>query len=351
MSLPLTRPPESLCLLRLSAVGDVCHALPVIRSLQKAWPQTRLTWVIGKQEHSLLAGMEDVEFIIFDKSAGISAYRELKRQMRGRHFEVLLHMQMSLRASLASLLIPARIRLGFDRQRANDLQWLFTNHKIPHRDRQHVVDSFFGFIETLGVRDRQLEWNIPVSEQDRQTAQTMLPNRPCAVISPCSSQAYRNWSIDRYASIADYLNETHGLDVVLTGGPSAIEREYANGICRQARHRPIDLVGKTSLPQLLVILEQARLVISPDSGPAHMATAVHTPVVGLYATTNPDRAGPYLSLPWVVNRYPEAIETKYGKSVAEVPWGTRVRDEGTMDRIAVDDVVEKIEQALTQNRP
>ncbi len=348
MPLPLTRPPESLCLLRLSAVGDVCHALPVVRSLQKAWPQTRISWVIGALEHSLLSEMDDVEFIIFDKAAGIGAYRQLHQQMKGRHFDVLLHMQMSLRASLASLLIPADIRLGFDRQRASDLQWLFTNHKIPHRDKQHVLDSFFGFIETLGVKERRLEWHIPVDAASRASALALLADadKPFAVISPCSSHAYRDWHAEGYAAVCDHLQERHGLAVLLTGGPSPRERAMGQAICKQAHNRPLDLIGKTSLRQLLVILDQARLLISPDTGPAHMATAVNTPVIGLYAATNPDRAGPYLSRSWVVNSYPEAIEAKFGKPVDQVPWGTRVRGEGTMDRIQAKSVIANIDKLL-----
>src|SRR5882757_557568 len=125
MSTVFSKPPADVCVLRLSALGDVCHALAVVRTLQQAWPQTRFTWIIGKIEAKLLGHIPDIEFIVFDKNAGLQAYRELRQKMR-RHFDVLLHMQLSLRASAIAALVPAKIKLGFDRARARELQWLVT---------------------------------------------------------------------------------------------------------------------------------------------------------------------------------------------------------------------------------
>ncbi|HID49732.1 MAG TPA: lipopolysaccharide heptosyltransferase family protein [Chromatiales bacterium] len=346
MSLPLTRPPATLCLLRLSALGDVCHAVPVMRTLQKVWPETRLSWIIGKTEHALLGDIPGIEFITFDKTAGLAAYRQLWRQLRGRHFDVLLHMQMSLRASLASRLVPARIRLGFDKARARDLQWLFTNARIAPVPRQHVLDSFFAFLNTLGIEERVLDWNIPIPAEAREAILDRLPSGPFLVISPCSSMAYRNWTVEGYAAVADYVAGVHGLPTVLTGGNSPTELRYGEEIVRLARSAPVNLVGQTRLKELLAVIDAARLLLAPDSGPAHLATATGTPVVSLFAATNPDRARPYLSPELVVNQYPEAIEARYHKTVAEVPWGTRVRTPGTMARIHVDEVRSRIDLAL-----
>src|SRR5690606_40109616 len=109
------------------ALGDVCHVVPVLRTLQQAWPTTRFTWVIGRLEARLMSLIEEVEFITVDKRAGLSALRALRRQLAGRRFDVLLHMQLALRASVFSSVIPAHMRVGFDRARARELQWLFTN--------------------------------------------------------------------------------------------------------------------------------------------------------------------------------------------------------------------------------
>ena len=98
---------------------------------------------------------------------------------------------------------------------------------------------------------------------------------------------------------------------------------------------------------MLSIINEAEFMISPDSGPAHMATATNTPVIGLYATTNPDRARPYLSSDWTVNKYPDAIYTKFNKEVNEVAWGTRVRDEWAMELITIEDVKAMVDKLVS----
>jgi heptosyltransferase I len=353
MVLPLTAPPEQLCLLRLSAIGDISHTLPVLRTLQAAWPTTRITWVIGKAEHALVGDIPGVDFIIFDKSQRWRAYANLRKALKGRRFDVLLHMQMSMRASLASLLIRANVRLGFDRDRAKDMQWLFTNHKIAPAKNQHVIDSFFGFTEALGIGERHLRWDIPIPEAARIFTDEALPSQPFLVISPCSSMAYRNWTSAGYAAVAAHAIKQHGLKVVLCGGPSRREWQYGAEIhglldvngCSSAL---TNLIGRTDLKQLLAVLERAEAVISPDAGPAHLATAVDTPVVGLYACTNPERARPYLSKAYTVNRYPEAVQAKYGKMPEDLPWGIRVRDAGAMERIRVEDVTRMLDKLMAE---
>lgn len=345
------KPPARVCILRLSAVGDVCHTLPVVRSLQAAWPDTRFTWIIGRLEASLLADIPGIEFIIFDKAKGLGAYRTLRSTLRGRHFDLLLHMQMSLRASLASsLAIRAPVKLGFDRQRAHDWQWLFSNRRIPYKPRQHVMDSFFGFAAACGVTQRVLHWDIPVPAEAQAFARDQIPdNTPALIISPCANarfRNFRNWRAERYAAVADYAADKLGLCVFLSGGPSAVEREYGTAIMQATHTRPVNLIGQTNLKKLLALLGRATMLISPDSGPVHMATAVDTPVIGLYAATNPDRAGPYLSQRWRVNRYPEAMLRFNRMDSQKAPWGTRVRNLGAMDLISVADVAGKLDELM-----
>jgi len=345
----LAHPPESLCLVRLSAIGDCCHTLPVVRALQAAWPGTRITWIIGRTEHALLEGCAGIEFITFDKRHMAASLRSIRRQLAGRRFPLLLHMHASMRANLVSLLVRAPLRLGFDRARARDWQWLFTNRRIGPREREHAMDGLFGFAEALGIPRGPLRWDIPVNAADREFAAALRhPGRPLCVISPCSSQRlrnFRNWGIDRQQQLARWLVDAHDADVVVTGGNTALERDYGRAIAAAAGDRGRDLVGRTSLKQLLAILDEATLLVCPDSGPAHMATAVGTPVIGLYATSNRLRTGPYLSQDLVVDRYPEAVAREFGPDTA-LRWGARVRNPDAMALISVADVQEKLGQVL-----
>lgn len=340
-------PPRRICVLRLSALGDVCHALPVVRTLQDAWPSAEITWIIGKLEHKLLGHLPGIEFIVFDKKAGRAAYGDLSKRMADRRYDVLLHMQLALRASIAATLVPADVKIGFDRARARDLQWLFTDVAIEPRRREHVLDSLFGFAERLGLRERSMRWDIPLPEGALDSARRTIPDgQPTLVISPCSSHALRNWSPERYAAVADHASTRHGLRVLLCGGRSDLEREYGARIAALAKTPVVNLVGKDTLLELLATLQRAKVLISPDSGPAHMATTVGTPVIGLYAATNPARSGPYNSRAWCVDRYEAAALRFRGRPAAELPWTEKIEEPGVMNLITVDAVVERLDALL-----
>lgn len=338
---------ENICVLRLSAIGDICHSVPVVQTLRAALPDARITWVVGSVEGSLVGDLPGIEFLHFDKRQGIAGMRKLRRELRGRRFDVLLHMQAALRASIVSRLIRADRRIGFDRARARDGQWLFTNERIAAHERQHVMDGLFGFAEAVGVTERHLIWDIPLGDAEQAFAAGYVPReRGALAISPCASSASRNWRAERYAAIADYAIERYGLDVILTGGPSAMERGTGEEVASRMRHECINLIGATSLKQLLAVLERCAALVTPDSGPAHLGTAAGIPVVGLYAVSNPERAGPYFSRHWVVNRYPENVRRYFGKPVEAVPWGARVRLPEGMDVITVDHVKEKLDALM-----
>jgi len=351
---PFDDPPAELCLIRLSAIGDTCHTVPVVRAIQDQWPEIRISWIVGKVEHSLLAGLERVEFITFDKSRGRHAYFDVYRQLAGRRFDMLLHMHASMRANLVSLAVSARSRLGFDRSRGRDYQWLFCRNRLEPTPQQHVMDGLFEFSSAIGVRRGEPRWDIPVADGDREFAAAQIGDScRSLIISPCTGDRFRNfrnWSVERYAEIADHAAEHHGAKIILTGGSTAIEQEYARRISEQARADVVNLIGQTSLKQLLALLEMSSVVLCPDSGPAHMATAVGTPVVGLYATSNRHRTGPYHSQDLVVDKYPQAVSQEFGRDVEKIRWGRRVRNPDAMNLIMVDDVVQKL-QAAFERRP
>lgn len=297
-----------------------------------------------------MSGVDGIEFITFDKQRPAASLLDIRRRLAGQRFAVLLAMHASMRANLAGLMIRADRRIGFDRQRARDCQWLFTSEKIVARAEQHVMDGLFGFIEHLGIQSREIRWDIPVSDADRAfAAEVCGSGTPVCVISPCSSQRfrnYRNWSVENYTAVVSELQRRHGAHVILTGGNTETEQQYGTAIAGGAPAPVTNLIGLTSLKQLLAVLARADLVICPDSGPAHMATAVGTPVVGLYATSNRHRTGPYLSQHLVVDRYPEAVQREFGATPETLRWGQRVRDPAAMELIRIDDVLEKAAVAL-----
>ena len=345
----LSKPPSSLCILRLSAIGDVTHILPSLNCIQNQWPDCKITWIIGKLEYQLVQDIPNVDFIIYDKSTGKQANKTLKAKLKGRQFDILLHMQISLRASIASLHIKAKHRVGFDFKRARNFQWLFSNKKINYVAEQHVLDSFLEFPKLLGINTENIAWNIPTSNEDSQFIKDNVSADKFIVINPSASNAVRNWGADHYATIIDYLFEKYGLHSVLSGGPVTSEIELSQTIFEEAINKPTILTGKTTLKQLAALLQQAQLVIAPDTGPAHIANAMGTTVIGLYANSNPYRTGPYSNLENTVNKYPEALLETYGKKVEQVRWGRRVRRDDIMEFIKKNDVIEMIDKVLKNN--
>jgi len=337
--------PRSLCILRLSALGDICQILPAVRSLQQHCPSTRLTWIIGKNEAPLFSDIPDIEFIIFDKKAGWSALWRLWKQLRGRHFDVLWHMQSAFRASVLSVVVSAKIKVGFDRARAADLQGWFTNKCIPAREREHMVDAFFAFAEMFQGVERQLRWAIPLSEEEREFARGYCRGKTTLLLNPCATAVFpwRNWQADRYAAVADYAVVVLGWQVLIIGGPSEYEQNMAQKVEFAMSESPINLVGQTSLKQLMALIAESDAVLSPDSGPVHLANAVDTPVIGLYAATNPDLTGPYVGRDWVINAWPQAVKQQFGTQT--VPWTQRLHNEDAMCLIDSQSVIGKL-QAL-----
>lgn len=340
--------PDSICILRLSAIGDVSHVLPTIHTIKQAWPETAISWIIGSLEYQAVKHIKGIEFITFDKKKGWKALLELRRKLHGRSFDVLLHMQVSLRASLASLAVKSPLRLGFDRRRARNLQWLFTNRKIAAVPRQHVLDSFLEFPRALGIGEPCLTWGLKIdAEEARRVVRKFQLPGDYAVINPCSSNRirnYRNWDPENYARVIELLAQKYQLATVLTGGPSDKEKQVAASICQQCTTKVHNCVGRTRLPELLAILQQAQLAIAPDTGPLHLANALGIPTIGLFATSNPLRTGPYSNQHLCVNQYSAAAREEFSRAPETLKWGTRVRNPEAMNRIEVAQVAAKIEQ-------
>jgi len=332
-------PPRTICIVMLSAIGDAVHVLPIVNALKRRWPESEITWVIQSVPHRLVAGHRSVDhFLLFHRRRGAGAwrsYRELAGAFPERPYDLLLSLQVYLKAGLIAAFAPASRKLGFDRTRAHDLNWLFTNERIPFRGQRHVQDQYFEFLEHLGIDPHPPAWDLPILEEERAAQRAFLArlDRPaCAVVVGTSKRA-KNWSAEGYARVLEALESEHGLQPVLVGGPSSVEREQAERIRALSRARPIDALGD-DVRRLVWLLEGSALVVSPDTGPLHIARALDVPVVGLYGYTNPRRTGPY-------RRFEDLVVDGYAEYPGEpYPVSSAYRD--GMKRISVEGVLEKV---------
>jgi len=171
------------------------------------------------------------------------------------------------------------------------------------------------------------------------------------MISPCSSHQLRNWAADRYAEVADHAIDKLGMRVVLTGGPSELELKTGQEIEAAMHNSAQNLIGKDTITQSVALLQNATILLSPDSGPAHVASAIGTPVLGVYAATPSRRSGPYNSLDLCVDKYAEAARKFRQKEPEELRWGQRIEYPGVMDLIETKDVTARIDAFMDSILP
>ena len=337
-----------IAILMLSAMGDAVHVLPVANALRRAYPAAHLTWIVQPVPHRLVAGHPAIdEFVLFRRRRGLRGWRsyaELCRALRGRQFDLLLALQVYFKAGLIAAFAPADVKLGFDRARARDANWLFTNERIRPRPVGHVQDQYFEFLEHLGVPPEPVEWRLAPADDERPRQRAFFDalDRPAAALVVGTSKPEKNWRSSLWARLAAALDRDFGLRPVIVGGPSAAERAVADVIRRESGVEVVDALGD-DVRKLLWLLDGARLVASPDTGPLHIARALETPVVGLYGYTNPKRYGPY-------RRFTELVVDGYARWPGEdYPCSMAHRTDG-MTRVRLPMVLEKVELAL-QLRP
>lgn len=338
-----------ICLLRLSALGDVSHVLPLVDAIRGQRPNWELHWVLGQVEARLLAGLVGTTLHAYRKQDGWRGMRRLWAAMPADGFDALCLMQLAFRANLLSLGLRARRRIGYDRARSKEGHGLFIGERIAAHPRGHVLETLMRFAEPLGIAVDELRWDFALSEADLAAAREFVPEGvPTLAISPCSSHRWRNWHAEGYARVAEHAVRQHGLRVILMGGRSAIERETGDAILAASGVPIVDLIGKDTLKQSVAILQRCVALLSPDSGPAHFASAVGTPVIGLYAATDPARSGPYRSLEWCVDRYRLAAQRFRRKEPEELRWGSKIELPGAMDLIEVEAVRERLDALLAR---
>jgi heptosyltransferase I len=336
--------PRSIAIVMLSALGDAVHVLPVVNALKRRWPESKLTWVVQPVARQLAQEQPEVdEFILFQRRRGVSglrSFRDLRKQVRGRRFDLLLDFQVYFKAGMITQIMRADTKLGFDRARARDLNWLFTTHRIPPHAPQHVQDQYFEFLHHIGVDPYPVEWNIRVTEAERtEQAQFFAAlERPAIAFVVGTSRVEKNWPSERYARALEHAWEL-GFQPVLAGGPSPFENGIAQDVIGQARVPVINGLGG-SVRRLIWLLQGSRLVVSPDTGPLHVARALDRPVVGIYGYTNPKRHAPYQRNDWLVDGYARFPGEDY-------PISMQYRPDG-MQRVTVAAVNAKVEQVLKE---
>jgi heptosyltransferase I len=334
-------PLRRVCVVMMSAVGDAVHVLPLLTALRRLQPAPHVTWVLQPGPATLVRGHPAVDdIVLFDRSAGAQGFLDVRRALHERGpFDLCIDLQVYFKAGLITGFVPAPVKLGFDRARARDFNWLFTNAKVPPHPMQHVQDQYFEFLDALGVPHEPVRWDLgPWPEErpwQREFFAPLPPDRPVASIVVATSKPEKDWPAERWARVCDALYDDFGLQPVLVGGRSERELAAEAVILREARRKPVSALG-SGLRRLVSILDGSALVLSPDTGPLHLAVALDRPVVSLIAYSNPKRVGPY-------RKFRDLMIDAYGDPGEDYPVSMENRP-GRMPRITVDQVVERVER-------
>jgi heptosyltransferase I len=331
-------PLRRVCIVMMSAVGDAVHVLPVINALKRRSPDVHITWILQPGPATLVRGHRSVDdIIIFDRARGLSAFVEIRRTLASREFDLVINLQVYFKAGIVTKFTRATVKLGFDRARARDFNWLFTTDRIPPHPQQHVQDQYFEFLTALNVPSEPVVWDLGPWNHERAWQHAFVEqfDRPLAAIVVATSKPQKDWIPERWGDVVDALWSDFGLQPVLVGGRSPREIHAEQIILERAKHAAHSALG-SGLRNLVGILDASSLVLAPDTGPLHMAVALDRPVVSLMGYTNPKRTGPYRKFhDLLIDAYGDQNET-YG-----ITMENRL---DRMPRISVRDVLDRVER-------
>ena len=330
--------------IRLSALGDVVLCASMVLHLVRS-EKFKISWITTRQSRQLLGEIEGVDFIIVPKPKNLKSFMECRKILSNYTFDYLLLAQASFSAHFVSMHVKSKRRIGFDQSRSKDFHGFFINERIEQRE-EHFVDAYYRFASMLGLqKPAAINWNgLFQSDRNHELWNFEFPGTDrIMAINPSASKTERNWEINSYVKVIDYaLNK--GIGVILTGGSEQNELNLNEQICLRCKESPLNLTGKIKLGALPYLFKKIDFLLAPDTGSIHIACAVGTPVIGLYAVANPRLTGPYNANECSINKFDLALERFL--SSRQVNFHSRVHNPCAMSLINEDEVIAKIELVL-----
>lgn len=336
-------------IIKPSSFGDVIHALPVLNGLRQRFPQARISWMVANSCAGLLEGHPALDEVIrFDRKRygqlgrnfRVSVeFMEFVHALRAREFDLVVDLQGLFRSGFLALASGAPVRMGF--APAREFAWMFYTDRVPIPSKEmHAVDRNYLFARSLGFGDVPISFQLPVQVAARASLRRLLeseglrPGAPFALIAPGTRWETKIWPAEHFASVARRLRAEQGLPVVLAGLDSEVHlARRVRELAGLGRGELADLAGRTSLPEMIALVDGAAIAVMHDSGPMHLATALNKPMVAIYGPTSPKRTGPYRR-PDAVTRLDLPCSPCYIKRTADCPYEHRCMRELSPDVVS-----------------
>ena len=341
---------SSICVLRLTALGDCINAFGLINAIKENYPDIQLDWVIDSRFASLFVDENNKPLVSMHKvevknqgllKASFNLYKELKN----KKFDALFNLQTSIKASVLSLCIKAKLKFGYDAERRREGQLLFINRQAPSPDNPHVLAGFMAFAHSAGLKDLTPSWDYKLSDNEIKNAKALIQNNQrILTISPASAKAAKNWTVEGYIQVAKHAI-SKGFKIVLVGNGKT-DTLMCNQISQALNDKCINLCSKTTLRELAAVISLSSVVISPDSAAMHLASSLDIPVISLQAIHNPDRVGAWNFRDLEVSVYQKmAMAELQGKKPG---WRYRVKNEDAMKEIKTSMVIDTFDKAVSE---
>ncbi|RZB35261.1 MAG: heptosyltransferase I [Desulfobacteraceae bacterium Eth-SRB1] len=302
----------NILIVKLSAIGDVIHTLPVLNAVRKQYPDAHITWLVEEAASSLIEGHTALNRVLVSKRKswikGIAGHSYLDnireacsfiKELRDTKYDIILDFQALLKSGILIGLAKGKRKIGFDKGMDHqEHSYIFLNERVPPVDMEtHALTRGMMLLKAIGISSNHIEYNIYISDQDRKKADDLLRQNEekeyklLAAINPVAKWETKLWDNAKFAKLADSLIEQYNARLFFTG--SAEDRELILDIISRMKCKAYNLAGMTSLKTLTAVYKETDFVVSTDTGPMHLAAAVGTPVVALFGPTAPWRTGPF----------------------------------------------------------
>jgi lipopolysaccharide heptosyltransferase I len=298
---------ERILIIKLGAVGDVIHSLPLLQTLRDRFPRSYIAWAVESAAAPILEGNPALdEMIRLERNqlrgmAGLAYFRRWLRALREKRFDTALDPHNLFKSGVMAYASGASVRIGFKKLREGN--FLFMNRWIrPGPRHRHAVEKYLCLLDPLGVQESQWIFRFPLAwgpededRMDRFWIQQGLGRggsspEPVVAVNPGANWPSKRWIPERYARVADRLVNEYGVRILILWGPD--ERPLADRIARAMKEIPV-IAPETDLKQLMALITRCRLLITGDTGPLHIAAALEVPTVSLFGPSDPARNGPY----------------------------------------------------------